>query len=855
MAVYRWMLLLAALGVLFIPLVLQQVYAEYLNPLVPWIAFVVVPLFVLAGTYLSRRVRQHVWLITSSYAYALTAYVAWLSAFNRLDDASTLVVCATVVAAGFLISIRVDRTWRLAVYLAGLVLVAVLPVFLVTPAPAISLGLYAGYLVLITAVLYLAGLARVRPLQKLRRSRDEVAEQEHLLRTVLDTIPDPIFIIDREGRYCMANEAGVQGTQVSSPDEVVGKTAYDLFPPETAEEVRQSDMALMEQGEDLVNYEHAFEMPTGEKRVLSSTRVLLRDEEGRVNGLVGITHDVSEQKKREAALREAKEAAEEREQELAEQRRLLRTIIDTIPDPIFMIDREGRYRIANGAVLPPGVTDAEEIAGKTVFDFFQAETAAQLHEIDQTIMETGEGVYNSERTVVKADGERLVLSVTKIPFHGEHGDVVGLVGTARDITSQKEREQVLRQAKEEAEAAARTKSEILNNMSHELRTPLASILGFAGVLQEESEGQQEEFARRIARSGERLRQTLDSVLDLAQLEADGKNLEWRRVDVAQLARETADFFRPQAEEKGLDLEVKTSGPSEAVAHLDEGALQRILTNLLSNAVKFTEEGSVTISVEADPETTEAGAVRLRVEDTGIGISEAFLPNLFEDFKQESTGLSRTHEGSGLGLAITKRLVALMDGTIRVGSTRGEGSCFTVTFPRNPSGEEISTGSSSTGKQAFSASEERISAALPERYMLVVEDNPSMRRLAEHVLQHVGVVETARGFDEAVAAARRRSQGQRTPYDLLLIDIDLGEAPSGEGARNGLHLLRKLREELGYAEVPAVALTAYAMPSDEERFLEAGFDDYLAKPFKRKELVQLVETLSSVRVEEGVASDC
>ena len=209
-------------------------------------------------------------------------------------------------------------------------------------------------------------------------------------------------------------------------------------------------------------------------------------------------------------------------------------------------------------------------------------------------------------------------------------------------------------------------------MSHEIRTPLAGVIGFAEVLAEEVADEHREAAELIRQSGVRLLDTLNSVLDLARLEANAVDLTRAPLDVAAEVAVAADLFRSVAERKGLRFEARLA-PTPAT--LDASCLHRIASNLLANAVKFTTAGAITVAV-----WPEAGGAALRVTDTGTGMDAAFLPHLFDEFRQESTGLNRTHQGTGLGLAITKRLVDLLGGTITVASTKGVGTAFTVRFP-------------------------------------------------------------------------------------------------------------------------------------------------------------------------------
>lgn len=231
-------------------------------------------------------------------------------------------------------------------------------------------------------------------------------------------------------------------------------------------------------------------------------------------------------------------------------------------------------------------------------------------------------------------------------------------------------------AKEKAEEAAQFKSTILDNMSHEMRTPIAGILGFADILREEIEGEKTEFVDLIHQSGERLLRTINSILDLSKLESGGVHLEPTIQQVVRLTETTLAAMQPLAKQRGLALRLRPPKQHEFTACWDQAAYERILTNLVSNAIKFTESGEVIVGVECLMEE-----VYVTVQDTGVGISPQFLPDLFEAFRQESQGLTRNFDGAGIGLSITKRLVDAMHGTIQVQSKKGIGTTFTVILPR------------------------------------------------------------------------------------------------------------------------------------------------------------------------------
>lgn len=277
-----------------------------------------------------------------------------------------------------------------------------------------------------------------------------------------------------------------------------------------------------------------------------------------------------------------------------------------------------------------------------------------------------------EHELVREDGHSLWLEIrtTSVAYRGGAARIV----IVTDITGRKEAEAELVRAKEAAEEMGRLKASFLTNMSHEIRTPLTSIIGFADVLAGELAGERADLLRMIRSSGIRLLDTLTSVLDFAQLDSGAITLHPAFHNVSQIVRGVTERFEAEASSRGLRLEVDVP-PEPVEAQIDAACLDRIVHNLVSNAVKFTHSGGVNVRLERAPD-----AVLLRVADTGAGIDEQFLPQIFQEFRQESQGLARSHEGSGLGLAITWKLVDLLGGTIDVRTRKGEGSTFEVRLP-------------------------------------------------------------------------------------------------------------------------------------------------------------------------------
>lgn len=355
----------------------------------------------------------------------------------------------------------------------------------------------------------------------------------------------------------------------------------------------------------------------------------------------------------------------QRTEELADSQARFQRLAEATFEGIVIHD-DGRILDVNQALTEMVGYDRDDLLGENALEFVSDDTR---HVVARHIEEDSEESY--ECTIVRKDGTTFPADIQARIVENDGRRL--RISAVRDATQRKKNEAQLRHAKEEAEKVARLKSSLLNNMSHELRTPITSIIGYAELIIEEPPSMHDEFAARIRRSGRRLSDTLRSVLEMAQIEAGTLEMEVRTVDVSEVAREVAGAHEPMAVDKGVTLTVEANGTPQIST--DRILCYRILTNLVHNAIKFTDAGEVVVRVETTP-----GGARYVVSDTGIGIGSSFLPHLFDAFKQESVGRTRTHDGTGLGLAITRRMVDLLGGTIAVESVKGEGSRFTVDIP-------------------------------------------------------------------------------------------------------------------------------------------------------------------------------
>lgn len=395
----------------------------------------------------------------------------------------------------------------------------------------------------------------------------------------------------------------------------------------------------------------------------------------------------------------------------------------------------------------------------------------------------------------------------------------GFVALLNDITAQRALLEQQAEAQALAERVSRAKSEFLANTSHEIRTPLNALLGMVQVMERNDlDTEQRRRLQLVSESGKSLLAVLNSVLDLAKIEAGKFELDEHPFDLAQTVRTAVSGFEPLAAQKELALEVEIEPAVAGVWRGDSDRLRQVLSNLVSNAVKFTPQGHVAVRVAC----AEAG-MRFTVEDSGIGIAPEKQELIFGAFEQADASTTREFGGTGLGLAICANIVRSMGGRLAVRSALGEGAAFTFTLPM----ERMEAPADPVPAAPAGETEE-----LPLR-ILVAEDNPNNQLVLSALLEPFGVALTMVGDGRAAVEAFAAGA-----FDVVLMDAQM---PRLNGVEAALEI-RRLEAEQGRARTPIIALTANVMNHQVQEYLAAGMDDFIAKPIQ---LAELIAALSSV----------
>jgi len=387
-------------------------------------------------------------------------------------------------------------------------------------------------------------------------------------------------------------------------------------------------------------------------------------------------------------------------------------------------------------------------------------------------------------------------------------------------------------AKLRAEESDRLKSSLLNNMSHEFRTPMNAILGFSSLMENDAgEPEYRDMAHRINKAGNRLMNTLDDILELAELKAGIRRDHIGTLDLHAQLLALLPKYREAVGSKGLQINYK--GAENLFVSMFPAHFIRVVDHIVANAIKFTNKGAINLELH-EHYTDHKPAARLIISDTGIGIPKEYLSMIFEEFRQVSEGYGRAFEGTGLGLTIAHYIVQLYNGTISVESELRKGTTFIISFPLAPETDDQNQESLRADEVTAEIIKETVEKPRPAVFSnrmaraLVVEDNTDNVDVIRFHLNDMISMDVAKDGDTAVAMSKINI------YQLILMDIHLGPG------KNGMDATREIRKLNGYSNIPIIAVTGYTTAKDKSMIFEAGCSHYLGKPFTKEELTRVVE---------------
>jgi adenylate cyclase len=638
--------------------------------------------------------------------------------------------------------------------------------------------------------------AKIKEISEIQR---QLLLQQEKLRDFAEVASDWFWEMGPDLRWTYFSERLTAITGID-PARLLGRSGDEVDPSAVDASFWRQHLDDLEHGRAIEGFEFRLRNGPGEERIISMSGRPAYGEDGTFLGYRGVGKDITEVRRAEQARRELE--------------RRLSDALESISEGFFLFDSNDRMVLCNSRhrELYPGVADILE----TGISFEQMlRTAAERGVIPEAVGRTDDWIRERIEKHLHPDGPHLQRQSDGrwIQINERRTQDGGTVGVYTDITVLKQREaelaelvERLEEARDQAAAASRAKSNFLASMSHELRTPLNAIIGLTEMLREDAVdlGQDElvEPLERIHRAGNHLLHLINEILDLSKIEAGRFELHSESFELAGLVKDVATTVQPLADKNRNRLEVHCPA-GIGWLHADPTRVRQIVLNLLSNACKFTEGGEVRLVVERGP-GDGADRVTITVHDTGIGMSPEQLARLFQEFSQADSSTTRRYGGTGLGLAISRRLARMMGGEIEVASTPGSGSTFRVHLPAQAAA-------------APDVSRPAVAASGFGNTVLVIDDDPAVRDLMRRYLAKEGFdVVTAADGAEGLELARQLRPALIT-LDVLMPGLD------------GWSVLQSLKSAPDLAAIPVVMLTIL---DEKNRGYALGAADYMVKPIER-----------------------
>ena len=646
-----------------------------------------------------------------------------------------------------------------------------------------------------------------------RRLKEKISK----LAAIVECSEDAIISKDLQGTVTSWNK-GAEKIYGYTEAEVVGKSVSCLFPPNRREEMPQL-LQRVKRGEPIEHYESVRRRKDGREINVSLAISPIRNWEGQIIGVSTIARDITGQKQVEQAMK--RETAK------------LSAMISGMEEGVVFANADNVIVEINDYLCRFLGKSREKLLGKRIEEIHQGKVLERLLRRIGHFRQTP----NCEPYVLQRPLGHAEVFLRMQPIYRD-GGYDGVLLNVIDVTEVVE-------ARCAADAANAAKSAFLANMSHEIRTPMTAILGFATMINDSIEccatcpehrtcatrTQNKEYVRIIRHNGEHLLGLINDILDISKIEAGKMEIEKVACSPVQLVEEVLSLMRIRAVEKGLSLGPRYEFPLPETIQSDPASVRQVLMNLIGNAVKFTSRGQVEVAVRYRRDEAGQAALAFGVKDSGIGMTPEQVERLFQPFTQADSSVTRRYGGTGLGLTIAKRLAEALGGGVAVESRPGEGSTFTFTLKTElPESTRMLSSLSEAEVQVSHRPQSSPSATKLRGRILLAEDGLDNQRLISLLLTNAGAdVMVVDNGQLAVEAALAERETSGNPFDVIFMDVQMP-------VLDGYDATRRLRA-LGYAG-PIVALTANAMSEDCRRCLDAGCDDYLAKPFSRENLLEM-----------------
>ena len=619
-------------------------------------------------------------------------------------------------------------------------------------------------------------------------------------RILFDTAPICFLEIDAEGRLVSMNAAGLKLIGVRSQDDIQGRPYIEFVSTADKERIQHLLTSALEGQPAEFEFTTAN---TAQPRCLTSCFIPCPDEDGVITSLVSITYDNSE---RIQASRELRAARDE-----------LQTILDNVPAYIFYKDTHNVIVRTNKVAADSLDLKPEDMAGKPSHLFYP-EHAEQYFRDDQEVIRSGNPKLGIVEPLRVSENKIRWIETSKIPIRDPDGHMTGILVLASDITERKHAEQVIEKAREAAERANTAKSTFLAAASHDLRQPLQTISFLTSILSKTvNDHRTRRYIDALESAVDTTRELLSTLLDVSRLDSGEFTPEVSVFEIGSVLNRIKVQFQPHAEEKGLELHVVTS---TATVVSDPVLLEQIVRNFADNALRYTHSGKVLVGCRY-----QGHSLRIEVWDTGIGISQDQLSNIFEDFYQVDNPARDRSKGLGLGLGIAQRMARLLGHGINVRSWPARGSRFSVDVPLSSSFSQTD-GDGEQGPGETSAEETTI---------LLVEDDPAVQESARFLLEIYGYSVIA--VNCGTEALRRLATGNTRP-ELIIADYRL---PQGE---TGIQLIERIRNEVGQ-EIPAILVTGDTSLVTQDDMQRIDYK-FLHKPVDPEKLLGLIHQLLSTQ---------